>query len=147
LFVGFLPHRAAAQKQELEQLKAVPATLVFYLPPHHLKQTLERIWRILGNRNACLLREMTKIHETAYWGKLEALTEEMPKEKGRGEYTLVVEGGETAGGERNTVDIDAYVTGLVERRKITKKEAIKLAAAHLKLPRKRVYESLIGSGE
>lgn len=146
LFVGFLGARAVAQRQELERLVAVPATLVFYLAPHRLGQTLERIARVLGDREAYIVREMTKIHETSSWGTLKSLAREAAAEKPRGEYTLVVRGGDGAGAASRLgtgLDVAAYVTGLVQTRGMSKKDAIKLASRQLGLPKREVYGALI----
>ena len=147
LFVGFLGGRAAAQRQELERLKAVPATLVFYLAPHRLRQTLERIFRILGDREAYLVREMTKLHETGSWGTLHSLATEAAGVKPRGEYTLVVKGADASGAAKELggeIDVAAYVTGLVQTRGMSKKEAIKLVSRQLRLPKREVYGMVSG---
>jgi 16S rRNA (cytidine1402-2'-O)-methyltransferase len=146
LFVGFLPTRASVQRSKLERLSGVQATLVFYLAPHRLQQTLERITEILGDRDAYLVREMTKIYETSHWGTLSAVAEEVSAGKPRGEYTLVVTGaGETAPVKRREDDFDiaAYVAGLIQRRGLSKKEAMKVAAAHLGIPKREVYGLMI----
>ncbi|MGW8179019.1 MAG: 16S rRNA (cytidine(1402)-2'-O)-methyltransferase [bacterium] len=146
LFAGFLPDRVTAQRKELKHLSAERATLVIYLSPHGLKKTLKRISEILGDREACLVRELTKIHETGRWGLLESIVEEIAEEKPRGEYTLVVRGRDTSlspGSRSENFDIDAYVHGLIHRRGLSKKEAIKLAAIQLRLPKREVYKVLV----
>ena len=70
LFVGFLPRPTALQKKQLKALSHEESTLLIYLPPHGLVPTLKRIVEMLGDRRAFLAREMTKLHETHYFGPL-----------------------------------------------------------------------------
>src|SRR4030095_13066523 len=76
-FVGFLPPRSKARKAELEQLRDIPATLIFYEAPHRLLATLADISAILGSRPACLARELTKMHEEGTRGTLTELLQIM----------------------------------------------------------------------
>jgi 16S rRNA (cytidine1402-2'-O)-methyltransferase len=62
-FAGFLPARANARRTKLEELRSIPATLVFYEAPHRIKATLADALDVLGNRPAAVARELTKIHE------------------------------------------------------------------------------------
>ena len=90
-FVGFLPPRSQARKAELEKLRAIDATLVFYEAPHRLLATLTDMGAILGSRPACLARELTKMHEEWMRGTLAELLEIMSaRPKIRGEITLAV---------------------------------------------------------
>ena len=110
---------------------------------YHL-QTLRRIGEIWGDREAYLVREMTKIYETSYWGTLSSILADLAAEKPRGEYTLVVRGADDSVPVTacdSNFDIAAYVVGLIQHRGLGKKEAIKLASAHLGIPKRKVYES------
>lgn len=92
VFIGFLPPRKAACRKQLESLSSLNMTLVFYLSPHRLRPTLLQIREVFGNRNAFLIREMTKIYESGCFGRLEEILETVRSRSARGEYTLVVEG-------------------------------------------------------
>lgn len=91
LFVGFLPEKSGERQKILESLAGIPWTLLFYLSPHKAEKQLEDILRILGERKAALLREISKIHEEARRGSLSALLESV---RGGvwGELVLVVAG-------------------------------------------------------
>jgi 16S rRNA (cytidine1402-2'-O)-methyltransferase len=91
VFYGFLPQQDKAFRQELNQLKAYPMTLVFYEAPHRIKKTLEKMLAILGNRRAVLARELTKVYEEFMRGTLSELLEAVQQEP-KGELVLVVEG-------------------------------------------------------
>jgi len=143
LFIGFLPRRAALQRAMLEQVSQQESTLLFYISPHGLLPTLKRIVEILGNRRAFLIREMTKLHETHYFGRLKEVLTTLEQEPARGEYTLVLEG-QTSQENPVTSQLDgaAYVAGLIETRGLTQKEAIKQATQELGLSRREIYDQV-----
>jgi 16S rRNA (cytidine1402-2'-O)-methyltransferase len=91
-FVGFLPSKKSARKEKLEELRSTRATLVFYEAPHRIEEVLEDIQTILGDREACIARELTKLHEECLFGKL---SEIRPRVKALGEFVVVV-GGNTS---------------------------------------------------
>ncbi len=140
LLVGFLARRTAHQRTQLEALFHQESTLLIYLPPHGLVPTLKRIVEILGDRHAFLAREMTKLHETHYFGRLGKIFEAVEEERPRGEYTLVIEGAPRGRPPvPSGIDVAAYVRGLMETRGISQKEAVKTAAKELGLPKREVY--------
>jgi 16S rRNA (cytidine1402-2'-O)-methyltransferase len=101
-FEGFLPARSAARRGRLEALRAAPETLVFYEAVHRVEATLDDLVLVLGaERRACLLRELTKLHETVYSGTLAAVATARRADPGgeRGEFTLVVAGAPETGVE------------------------------------------------
>jgi 16S rRNA (cytidine1402-2'-O)-methyltransferase len=145
-FQGFLPRRVAAQKQQLEKIGQLKATLVIYLSPHSVLTTLKRIREVLGNRQAFLGREMTKLHETHYPGNLEQILKQLQQEKPRGEYTLVVEGQHsetTHPGRSAKLDVLAYVAGLRALYGLSQKDAIQRASQELGLRKRDVYRTVI----
>jgi 16S rRNA (cytidine1402-2'-O)-methyltransferase len=141
LFVGFPPKRPAARRRQLAELTEIAATLVFYVSPHDLLGVIRDIRQTLGNRRFFLIREMTKLFETPYFGTAEEVISQLEKETPKGEYTLVVgpgeEGVET--GDSETVDIAAYVEGLMACRNLSRKDAVSVAARDLGLPKRKVY--------
>jgi 16S rRNA (cytidine1402-2'-O)-methyltransferase len=88
-FAGFLPSKKAARREKLETLRAVRATLIFYEAPHRIEETLGDLVEILGDREACIGRELTKIHEEFLFGKM---SEIRGKVNPRGEFVVVVGG-------------------------------------------------------
>ncbi len=145
LFVGFLPKRKGAQEKELQVLKTVNASLVFYLSPHQLSRTIETIAGILGNRDAFLIREMTKVFESSYPGTLRTLCERVAGEEPKGEYTLVVDGCAPESDTPLQVDAEAYVEGLVALRRLSPKDAIRQAASDLGIPRRELYNLVMAN--
>jgi len=143
LFIGFLPRRAALQRAVLEKVSQQESTLLIYISPHGLLPTLKRIVEILGNRRAFLIREMTKLHETHYFGRLKEVLTTLEQERARGEYTLVLEG-QTSQEDQVSSQLDAaaYVLGLMEAQGLTQKEAIKQATQELGLSRREIYSKV-----
>ena len=146
LFIGFLPRGAGLRREVLEKFAQEESTLLIYLSPHGLLPTLKRIVGILGNRRAFLIREMTKLHETHYFGRLKEVLTALEQERPRGEYTLVLEGHTSEQDEVSfRIDAAAYVLGLIEARGLTQKEAIKQATQELDLSRREIYNQVVGA--
>jgi 16S rRNA (cytidine1402-2'-O)-methyltransferase len=90
-FVGFLPPKKTARREKLENLRSISATLIFYEAPHRIQGTLTDLLEVLGDRSACIARELTKLHEEFVFGKL---SEVSGRVKALGEFVIVV-GGKT----------------------------------------------------
>lgn len=91
-FVGFLPDKSGKRRSAIEALKDVPHTLVFYVSPWKAKTVTEDCLAILGDRRACLCREITKFHEEFLRAPLSQIAASLEERPPRGEMTLVVEG-------------------------------------------------------
>ncbi|MCZ2159116.1 16S rRNA (cytidine(1402)-2'-O)-methyltransferase [Bartonella sp. 220] len=91
-FAGFLSARKAQRQKRLEQLKAIPATLVFYESPHRLVETLQDMVSVFSaDRPAAICRELTKKFETINVSNLENLFESYRKQPYvRGEIVVLV---------------------------------------------------------
>jgi 16S rRNA (cytidine1402-2'-O)-methyltransferase len=92
-FLGFLPRRPQDRRAALERVRDEPRTLVIYEAPHRLRACLDDLLAVLGNRDACLARELTKVHEQWLRDTLHNLRAHYSStETPRGEYTLVIAG-------------------------------------------------------
>ncbi|HSQ23155.1 MAG TPA: 16S rRNA (cytidine(1402)-2'-O)-methyltransferase [Pyrinomonadaceae bacterium] len=92
LFAGFLPARANARRAKLEELRANPATLIFYEAPHRIAATLHDAVDVLGDRQAVIARELTKMHEEFVGGHLSELADRFSEHAPRGEMVLIIAG-------------------------------------------------------
>jgi len=93
-FAGFLPSRPGERRRALAGFSDRAETLVWFEAPHRLLASLDDAARILGPRRACVARELTKRHEEAVRGTLPELAAIFrARGAGRGEITVVVEGG------------------------------------------------------
>ncbi len=90
-FVGFPPRKSGERKALFESLRDRAETLVFFESPRRIGATLSGLADALGERRACVARELTKIHEELARGTLAELSARFA-EGARGEVTLVVEG-------------------------------------------------------
>ena len=89
MFVGFLPARKNARREKLTALLNVACTLVFYEAPHRIEETLNDLQEVLGDREVCIAREITKIHEEYLFGKLSQMRSRI---KALGEFVILVSG-------------------------------------------------------
>lgn len=90
-FFGFPPKRPGRRRKWLEEAARFNGTVVFYVSPHRARRFLSEVLEVFGDREACLCREMTKLHEEHLFGRLSRIIAEMEE---RGEMVLVVGKGE-----------------------------------------------------
>ena len=108
-FAGFLPSKAGQRKARLEELKAVPATLVFYESPRRLATSLAAMAEVLGDRPASVGRELTKAFEEMRRGTLGRLAAAYGEEDTpRGEIVVCV-GPPLAAEAAKAEDVDALL--------------------------------------
>jgi 16S rRNA (cytidine1402-2'-O)-methyltransferase len=88
-FAGFLPSKKSARVEKLESLRPLRSTLVFYEAPHRVEEVLEDMEKVLGDREVCVARELTKLHEECLFGKLSEIRSRV---KALGEFVIVVRG-------------------------------------------------------
>jgi 16S rRNA (cytidine1402-2'-O)-methyltransferase len=139
LFLGFPPRKPGARRRLFESVRALPFTLVLYESPVRTAATLADLAAVLGDRAACVARELTKPYEEFVRGSLAALAARYEPARPLGEVTLVVAGageGETA--EVSDDDIVARATELVAAGRSTRDAADELAASTGR-PRRDVY--------
>ena len=90
---GFLPRKGGGRAEVLRQLAGIPATLVLYEAGNRVGETLRDLRAALGDREAALARELTKLHEEVARGKLSHLADRFAG-GARGEVTIVLAGAE-----------------------------------------------------
>lgn len=134
-FYGFLNSKESKRKKELEELKTVKWTLIFYEAPHRLMSTLGNILDVLGDRNISISREITKKFEEVYRGKITEVMNEVKDAKG--EFVIVVEGNKQEL-DYNTLSIKEHLNFYMSQG-IDVKEAMKLVAKERKISKSIVY--------
>lgn len=143
LFVGFLPPRAGARKRAIDSLKTVRETLIVYESPVRITDTLEELELALGDREAFLCREATKLHEEYVRAKLSTLRAALTTRSSvRGEIVLVVAGA----GEEVPPATDESPETMFARlvaSGLTRREAVKEVARRLGLPAREVYARVL----
>lgn len=147
-FEGFLPSAASARNKRLVVLEKEKRTLIFYEAPHRLQKTLGQLLAVFGDRRLAIARELTKMHEEIWRGRLsEAL---LHFNKPKGEFTLVVEGGkEDNPGKCVQFTTRAAVEKVLslEADGVKRGQAIKDAAVFFQVSRRDVYAALIQEKE
>ena len=143
-FSGFLPPKRQARRARLEELRALRATLVFYEAPHRVRETLADAEEVLGDREAALARELTKLHEEFLRGRLSDIRARLAEQVPRGEMTLVIAGG----GDDNLVvaaggSLGAQVERLMREAGLSRNDALKHAARSRGLSKKAAYQLLL----
>jgi len=141
-FCGFLPAKSGARRQILEQVKDTHATLIFFESAQRLAASLKDIADILGNREAAIARELTKLHEEIIRGPASLLIEQIEGRRSlKGEITLVVAPAtpQIATADSQVVR-DALVGALSE---MPASKAASDVAKRFGLPKKSLYEQAI----
>lgn len=135
-FYGFLNSKESKRKKELEALKENPFTIIFYEAPHRITKTLTNIKEMFGNRNASIVREISKRYEEIIRGDIETLIKE--SENIKGEIVIVIEGNKEGKDYSNLSIIDHINIYLKEGK--DSKEAIKIVAKDRNIPKNEVYK-------
>lgn len=94
LFLGFLPEKEGKRKTLIESLKPFPYTLILYLSRWKGERQVKELLEILGDRDVCLGREMTKKYEEFWRGSLRELDHKLKEKPLKGEWTLIIAGAE-----------------------------------------------------
>jgi 16S rRNA (cytidine1402-2'-O)-methyltransferase len=147
LFLGFLPARSRERQRALERLRIEDRTLILYEAPHRIHDTIADAVAILGDRPACLAREVTKIHEEFRRGKLTDIFQTLDERPAKGEITLVIgpaEKGVPGGNIDTAQSLAARVDELMHQVKLDRKEALKLAARERGMSKRDAYRQLLG---
>jgi 16S rRNA (cytidine1402-2'-O)-methyltransferase len=142
-FEGFLPRSPGEKARRLEAVSQDDRTLIFFESPSRVRDTLEAIRSLLGDRRMALARELTKVHEEVLRGAVSELIDEMPDQV-LGEIVLVVEGSRQAAAELESAVV--FARGLVHDG-MPKSRAAAEAAARFNAPRRSVYEGLLPQPE
>lgn len=142
VFLGFLPRAEADQRELLGPLRALPLALVVYESPHRTRETLAVLARVLGDRAACVARELTKKFETFERGSLGELATRLG-EGLRGEIVIVVAPPVLGAAEAEApADLDADIARLAARGLSASDAARVLAGAH-GLSKKEAYRRVL----
>ena len=136
LFLGFLPAKAKARRDAIDEIASVRATLVLYESGQRLSETLLALAGQLGPREAAIARELTKLHEECVTGTLTELAQRYADAIPKGEIVIVIGPAsetEAVSDER----IDALLDNALAR--LSPSRAAAEVAEQLNIPRKRVY--------
>ena len=140
VFVGFAPKKKGRRKAWLESLATEPRTMIFYESPRRVAAFLEELGQVMGNRQAVLARELTKLHETFIRGTLPELAACLAEGSGvKGECTLLVAGA-TPEAPPGADALEATLRSALAEPGARLSTVVREVAARLGLPRKQVYD-------
>jgi 16S rRNA (cytidine1402-2'-O)-methyltransferase len=129
LYLGYLPHKTSERHKRLEEVESQPYTLIFLESPYRVVEALEDLLSILGDRRICVAREMTKMFEEYWRGKVSGAVQYFKAQPARGEFTLVVEGKQGEDGGRWT---EEELLRAIQRELKTEKSAREISAELVK---------------
>lgn len=146
VFEGFLPRKGEARRRRIESIGGEVRTVVLFLTPHRLAGDLEDLLEAVGpDRAISIGRELTKMHEEVWVGKLGEAVEEWSARQVKGELTAVL-------GPIDDVDAPDFESALNQARDlvasgVTVSEASRVIAIKLGLRRRAIYQALLEDQE
>lgn len=143
VFAGFPPPKSAARRAWLEALEAERRTLVFFEAPHRIRETIAAALDTLGDRDAAIGRELTKLHEEMIRGPLSSLLDRILEP--RGEFTVVVAGKkelEAGAGEQVSDNQLLAEFGHLTENGLVRREAISELARRHRLRSRDVFAAI-----
>lgn len=135
-FYGFLDSKTEKRRKELEKLKFIENTIIFYEAPHRIYKTMEMIFEVFGDREVSLSREISKKFESVYRGNISSLLPTL--EDIKGEFVIVVEGFKSNNIEDNNLSIIEQIDFYIENGMSTM-EAIKTVSKERNMKKNDVY--------
>ena len=139
LFDGFLPSKRSERRRRLEEVRAVSATLVFYESPRRIPATLADCLDILGDRQAVVAREITKLHEEFVRGSLSELHSKLSSATLKGEVVLLIDRVRGAQLESKTTTSISDRVAELEAEGNDRKTALKRAAKEFGISKSEAY--------
>jgi 16S rRNA (cytidine1402-2'-O)-methyltransferase len=144
-FFGFLERTKKEKKRQLDSLKTVRETMVFYEAPHRLKETLSMMYEVFGERRAVICRELTKRFEEFIRGNLSEAVEWAETNEIRGEFCLIIEGAREADNEKeeawwHSLTLVEHVEYYMRDKQFSTKDAIKQTAKDRNMSKRDVYQ-------
>ncbi len=141
-FHGFLPQRAAQRKEALERMGRFPEqTQVLFESPERIVSLLREIGETLGDRQAAVCREITKLHEEVLRGSALELAAELAQRQNKGEFTVVIAPGTE---EKATMSDDTILARFqqLQSEGLNRKDILKRLARETGRSRNELYDLL-----
>lgn len=142
VFLGFLPLNKKLRKEKLEEIKNETKTIIIYEAPHKIKDSLNDLKGVVGERKIVLARETTKIHEEFIRGNIDDIIQK--SEQLKGEMVLLIEGCEKKNNENilNNLSLEEHYK-IYEKNGWDKKEIIKQIAKDRGVNKNEIYKYFI----
>jgi len=144
MFLGFPPTRSKDRKEWFGRLSAASATVVFFESPHRIRQTLSEIQAEIGDCQALVCRELTKIHETLVRGSISEVLEVASLDTG--ELTVVLDIGHKTNiaqtDRLSDAELSTELGRITEQGNISRRQAIQRLAKRQGRRPNEIYEAV-----
>lgn len=137
-YLGFLPHRAGERRRMLESVATESGAVVVLESPHRLPASLGDILAVLGDRRLAVCRELTKVYEEVFRGKVSQAMAYFTEPKG--EFTLVIEGKQARDKPEMTREVGDRLRQM-HQAGMTAREAISRLSGETGLPKRQLYQA------
>ena len=135
-FLGFVPRKNADKNKFYDQIKNATMTTIIYESVHRVEATVQELSEFLGDRKICVLRELTKIHESVMKGTCAEVIEMLKNEIVKGEFVIVID---KLIEEDEDIDVKEKLTELINDG-MSKKQAVKIVSDVYGLKKNDVYK-------
>ena len=142
-FIGFKPNKKKQRINTLNKYKKIDSLLIFYENPKRIKETINDMFSIFGNRKCVIARELTKYYETFYRGGLKQFKN--IKENLKGEITIIISPCENRKNKEKSYIDEDEVKKIISftKKKLSTKNLSELLSIIYKKPKKFFYTKLI----
>lgn len=145
VFEGFLPRRPGDRRRRIAELSGEKRTIVLFESPHRIVACLRDLLEGLGDRQAALVRELTKLYEEAQRGTLSELLERAEAEGPRGEIVVVLDGDRSPDEEISLEELGRRARSLMDEG-VDRKEAMTRVAREAGVSKRKVFDALVEEG-
>jgi len=143
LFLGFLPNKSNQRRKILEKYKNFEQAMIIFEAPHRIKQTINDLLEVFGDRELCLARELTKMFEEIKITRLSQLKTELKDKKVLGEITIILKPLEKQIPPNiNPDELEKEIKKLLKTGKKTK-EIAETLSQKFKIPKKIIYQKVL----
>ncbi|MCR4594644.1 MAG: 16S rRNA (cytidine(1402)-2'-O)-methyltransferase [Clostridiales bacterium] len=142
-FEGFLSVNKQSRREHLDSLKDEKRTMVFYEAPHKLRRTLDDFQTTFGNREICIVKELTKIHETVFRTNICEAVKFYEENEPRGEYVLIVAGKKEEEKKEISPEQAVKLAKELVDKGMSVNDAAKTAASETGIKKSTIYKLLV----
>jgi len=143
VFEGFLPSKKKQRRERLRELSRERRTLILFEAPHRLRKSLLDLLEVFGDREVTMGREVTKMFEEFFHGRLKDLTDRLDREEIRGESTLLI-GGLEGREELPPGELNREIKNL-KRKGMRIKEIAEVLGEKYSYPKREIYQQALKS--
>jgi len=142
VFLGFLPNRQGKRRIYLEGLSNEKRAMIFYEAPHRIKELLNDLYEIFGDRQISVLRELTKVYEEIKTGPISKILKDIGEDKIKGEFTIILAGNEKRG-TISDIDLKQKIEALIKMKKTGAKAIAIRLSEELGINYRHVYRECL----